>query len=782
VRAHPSVTDGTFTLPDPSSVRLLALIFSGILTRLIDSKPLEALRHAIYRSTRLSDYTFLSEDANAPLAIDAVDLNDGSRALLTPLRSAVVLEVALEPGAAFVARCELLDSTGPLALPVVFDCSIAGADGSWSVRREVVVRSGARHSSRFRLPLPPGASGPATIRLSAAPVTEGPDAGASPAWIEPRMVWRRSVSEMLRLFKAVTVREGLPGSLRRLLHGGEHRSGRDYQVWLAKHERVADLTQMKAAIASFSYQPLFSVITPVYNTDPRWLSECIDSVQRQVYPRWELCIADDGSTRTETLGVLETRTGGDSRIKLVRLAGRQQIVNASNAALELATGDYVAFLDHDDSLAPEALFEVAALLNAQPDADFIYTDEDKLDPSGHRCDPYFKPDWSPEHFLTFMYTNHLMVLRRQIVEQVGRFRSGFDGAQDYDLALRVASADRRIHHIPKVLYHWRQAPGSAAAESSAKGWALTAAHRALTSHVERNRLDADVLQHPLPGFFRVRPRIRKTPLVTIVIPTDDRMRDVEGRPASLLTKAVRSIAEKTDYENFELLIVDNGRLSDHTRRSLADIRHRRVSYAVGSSFNFAHKLNFSVSHARGEHIALFNDDLEVINREWLTALLEHSQDPGIGVVGAKLFFPDGRLQHIGIVLGVCGIAAHAFHCAPGSSSGYYGSAIGTRNYSAVTGAALMTRRDVWEQLGGFDERFAIDFNDIDYCLRARRAGYRVVFTPYAQLYHYESGTFGPRIQGRAELELALETWRDVIENDPYYNANLTRHFPDFRPR
>ncbi len=539
---------------------------------------------------------------------------------------------------------------------------------------------------------------------------------------------------------------------------------------------------MKATAGSFSYQPLFSIITPVCNTDPRWLSECIDSVQGQIYPRWELCIADDGSTRSETIDVLKSRTRDDSRIKLVRLAHQEQIVKASNAALELATGDYVAFLDHDDTLAPEALFEVAAYLNAQPDADFIYTDEDKLDPSGHRCDPYFKPDWSPEHFLNFMYTNHLMVLRRQLVEEVGRFRSGFDGAQDYDLALRIVSAKRRIHHIPRVLYHWRQAPGSAAAESNAKGWALEAARHALESHVERNQLDSDVVQETLPGFFRVRPRIRRAPLVTIVIPTDDRTRDVHGRPVSLLTKAVHSIAGKTAYGNYELLIVDNGRLSDNTKRSLADIPHGRVSYAAGSSFNFAHKLNFSVSHARGEHIVLFNDDLEVINSEWLTALLEQSQNPEIGAVGAKLFFPDGRLQHIGIILGVCGLAAHAFHCAPGSSTGYYGSALGTRNYSAVTGAGFMTRRAVFEQLGGFDERFAIDFNDVDYCLRARRAGYRVVFTPYAQLYHDESGTFGPRIQGRAELTLALESWRDVVENDPYYNPNLTREFADFRPR
>jgi GT2 family glycosyltransferase len=271
-----------------------------------------------------------------------------------------------------------------------------------------------------------------------------------------------------------------------------------------------------------------------------------------------------------------------------------------------------------------------------------------------------------------------------------------------------------------------------------------------------------------------------TPLVTIVVTTDDRTRDVNGREMRLLTNCLHSVVQKTAYPNYEVLVIDNGRLSDESACFLSTVPHRRVSYAYNGAFNFAHKLNFSVRHARGEHLVIFNDDLEVISSEWMSAMLEFSQQPEIGAVGAKLLFPDGRLQHIGMVLGVCGVAAHAFHTAPGSSSGYAGGAHVIRNYSSVTGACMMTRRAVFDEVGGFNERLAIDFNDVDYCLRLRHAGYRIVYTPYAKLYHLESGSHGGREQARTEKDEMCRTWSEVIERDPYYNPNLTRDFPDHR--
>jgi GT2 family glycosyltransferase len=375
-----------------------------------------------------------------------------------------------------------------------------------------------------------------------------------------------------------------------------------------------------------------------------------------------------------------------------------------------------------------------------------------------------------------------MVYRRSLAEAVGGFRVGYEGAQDYDLALRAIEHTDRIHHIASVLYHWRKIPGSAAAEVEAKPYALANARRALEEHLQRTAASADVVPGLAPGLFRAKYRLAEQPLVTLLVPTDDRTRDVNGRQVRLLTNALRSVVQKTAYANYEILVVDNGRLSDESRAFLDGVPHRRVSYSYDGPFNFAHKLNFSVGHARGRQLLFFNDDLEVIASEWLTAMLEYAQQPAIGAVGPKLLFPDGRLQHIGAVLGVCGVAAHAFHMHPGWSTGYAGSAIVARNYSAVSGACMMTRREVYDAVGGWNERLAIDFNDLDYCLRLRRAGFRIVYTPYAQLFHLESGSHGPRTQNPAELEEMRRTWSDALERDPYYNPHLTRDFPDYRLR
>ncbi|HVJ27667.1 MAG TPA: glycosyltransferase, partial [Vicinamibacterales bacterium] len=439
-----------------------------------------------------------------------------------------------------------------------------------------------------------------------------------------------------------------------------------------------------------------------------------------------------------------------------------------------------ALLDHDDELTPDALFHVAQFLNADPQADLIYSDEDKLDLTGSRCDPYFKPDWSPDHFLTCMYTCHLMVVRRSLLEEIGGFRRGYEGAQDYDLVLRLMERTRSIHHIPRILYHWRKLPESTASAGLAKPWAMDAGRLALEDYIKRNDLRAEVLPGPAPGVFRIKRAIRGTPLVSIVIPTAGRLRREGTREFDLLASCIHSIRQLTSWPHYELIIVaEPPGLQPTTLAALEGVRHTVVT-DDGASFNFSRKINLGASHAQGEHLVLLNDDVEVTDPAWLSSMLEQSQDPGIGAVGAKLLYPDGRLQHIGMVLGVGGVAAHAFHQHPGAAPGYASSAVSIRNYSAVTAACLMTRRTVFEQVGGFDEALPVDFNDIDFCLRVRAAGFRIVFTPYAQLFHHESASVGPRDKRREDVELMRQRWGAMIDDDPYYNPNLTRDGADYR--
>lgn len=749
--------------------------------------------HVLYTSSPLRAQPIAESATAQPSLADAVKWMGLIRVrgvvrhgLFSHPDSSVTWRVPVAAGARLVANCAFVPDVATKNTDgVVFQATVTMREAGWtaSASRILVPRNKwlDRHWRSISVPLPATASGEAEITLSTILPHGGSADYAWSLWGEPRLVWRRRFSEITRLARAVLRRDGLRGTLRRLQHAGTVDREVEYQRWIATHTPDAQaLAAMAQAVESLPSRPTISVVTPVYNTDAAWLRACIESVRQQAYPHWELCLADDASTSAETHRVLDEYAGVDPRIKIVRRVTNGHICAASNDALDLATGEFIALLDHDDELAPDALFEVARFINGHPDVDFIYSDEDKRDMAGVRSDPYFKPDWSPEHFLNFMYTNHLMVLRRSVVDAAGRFRPGTEGSQDYDLVLRIISNSDRVGHIPKVLYHWRKIPGSAAAEPTAKPWGLAAARRALEAHVERLHLDAEVLDGASPGLFRVKRRIHGNPLISIVIPTDDRSRDVDGTLVALLPHCLKSIQQRTAYQNYELVIVDNGRMSDATRDVLAGIPHRRVSYTIEGDFNFAHKLNFSVGHARGEHLVILNDDVEVISSEWLTALLEYSQDPAIGAVGAKLFYPDGRLQHIGVAMGVCGIAAHLHHQAQGYEPGYFGAALGPRNYSAVTGAVMMTRRSVFHEVGGFNEALAIDFNDIDYCLRLRKAGYRIVFTPYAELYHLESGSHGVRTWNPAEADYMKATWPEVLAADPYYNPNLTKAFPDMR--
>ena len=542
----------------------------------------------------------------------------------------------------------------------------------------------------------------------------------------------------------------------------------------------------RAEVHHLPARPRISVITPVYNVDAEWLRRCVDSVRAQWYPYWELCLCDDGSTREETRAALAAYQGLDPRIKVIRSDGNLGIAAASNRAAEFATGEWLALLDHDDELAPDALLCVARAVGGQPELDVLYTDEDKIDEAGRYGDHYFKPDWSPEHLQSVMYLLHMLVVRKRLFWDVGGFRPEFDGAQDYDLALRLTGRTNRIGHIPKVLYHWRMIAGSAAAEVDAKPAALNAGQRALEDFVRREKLPAAVEPGLLPGLFRVKYRVAGRPKVTLVIIASNQVALLPGRGRGLMVdNFARSIVDRTEYANYEILVAHDGNLPLETVRRLRDMGCRLEEYpGPRKPFSFAHKANWSLRQARTELVVLLNDDMAVIDGGWLEALLEYAQQPWVGAVGGKLVYPDGRLQHAGVVLGVGEGqgAMHVYHGFPRDFVGYNAFTHVVRNYSAVTGACLATRMSVFEEMGGFDEQYGVDYNDTDYCLSLIERGYRIVYTPYCELYHFEGQSMPRRGQATAELGSFRTKWAKYLDADPHYNVNLSRTRFDFARR
>jgi len=758
-------------------------------------------RRLFLRRTSLRSLEPITRTSDLPDVDDAVRWlgevkvsGETHMALLCHPPSAVTYEASTLGRTVVVAPCTMLPSIWEANRGgVTCTLTVTAGDG-WKAERTIHIDPHRRWRDRRwqRLTIAAPSPGPAdmtTVRvtLKTAVPPGGTLDNAWAIWGEPHLrAWRSAdeITTSLRGLLAKIRTFGLKATIAQLRQSeGADFHADLYQRWLATHTvGEADLAAMAAALPGLEYQPKISVITPVYNTDPRWLRACVESVKRQAYPNWEMCLCDDASTLESTREVLREYEK-DPRIRITWLATNSHISTASNAALALATGEFVALLDHDDEYTPDALYRVVEHLNARRDADIVYSDEDKLDLAGGRCDPYFKPDWSPEHFLACMYTPHLVVIRRSLVDAVGGFRVGYEGAQDYDLFLRLSERTRRIDHLPRILYHWRKLPQSAASAGDAKPWALDAGRRALEDAMRRRGADAEILPGAAKGLFRVRFAIAGQPLVSMIIPTLGTPRRVNGSRLDTLRTLVRSVRQKTSYPNYEFVIVaDRGEVTPEVRRALEGSNSRIVPYEAEGPFNFSHKMNVGAAHARGEHLLLLNDDVEVIASDWMTAMLEYSQQPEIGAVGAKLLYPDGRLQHIGIVLGVGGGAGHAFHQHAGASPGYASSAVSVRNYSAVTAACMMTRHDAFDRVGGFDERLAVDFNDVDYCLRLREAGYRVVFTPFATLYHHESASFGPRTQNEKEIALMRSRWGAAMANDPYYHPELTRDFPDYRIR
>ncbi len=567
------------------------------------------------------------------------------------------------------------------------------------------------------------------------------------------------------------------GLMQRLLQKERHEAP---QLWYPEwHEEYgalsdADRAAIREKIAQLRDPPRFSVIMPVYETAERWLARAIESVRAQLYPHWELCIADDASKEPHVRRLLEKAASEDPRIKVVFRERNGHIAAASNSALALASGDFLVLLDHDDELTEHALYLLAEEIRAHPEADLIYSDEDKIDERGRLRDPHFKPDWNPDLFFSQNYLAHVCAMRRERVRQVGGFREGFEGSQDYDLYLRVAEPGR-VRHVPFVLYHWRAAEGSTAAAASAKIYAQDAARRALEEHVR-----APVALGPFATTYRVRwPVPSPPPLVSLLIPTRD------GR--ELLQTCVESLLEKTSYRGFELVIVDNQSSAPDALEYLSNLERRGAARVLryDQPFNFAAINNFAVREARGDYVGLLNNDLEIIEPGWLEEMLSHAARPGVGAVGARLLYPDRPVQHAGVILGIGGVAGHGHKHLSADAEGYFCRARLTQDFSALTAACLLVRRDTYLAVGGLDEELAVAFNDIDFCLRLRERGLRNVWTPWATLIHRESKSRGREttpskmVRFRREFEEMKRRWGDKLLADPAYNPNLTLDAENF---
>ncbi len=546
-------------------------------------------------------------------------------------------------------------------------------------------------------------------------------------------------------------------------------SATDYQAWFRQHRVTPqEASAMRVESRSFKYAPLISIITPVFNTPVAWLEAAVDSVLAQAYENWELILVDDASTDEACLTALPTQAARDPRIHLDRLTESGGISAASNKALSIASGEWVGLLDHDDLLEPDALYQTAKLLQTHPDADLIHSDEDKLTEEGFDA-PLFKPDWSPDFFLSYNYICHFTTLRRALVDEVGGFRSEFDGAQDYDLFLRIVERTQRIHHVPRILYHWRRSTSSTSDNIRRKPKALEAGKCAVQEHLKRTGQAGHVAVDWRTHAYWVKRQITRPRKISIIIPTRD------GIP--LLSRCIDSLVGKTTWADYEIVIVNNDSESQEARDYFAQTPHRLLHFE--GPFNFSAINNFAVEQTQCPWLLFLNNDVEIIDGDWLRAMVEHVQRPEVGAVGARLLYPDDTIQHAGVVLGVGGIAQHAFRGFPAEDPGVNRQLQVTKNYSSVTGACLMTRREVFEEVGGFDEqRLPVTFNDVDICLKMHRAGYLIVYTPFAQLYHHESATRRRSVEA-LETDVMRERWPDFLERDPFYNPNLSRERADF---
>jgi O-antigen biosynthesis protein len=525
----------------------------------------------------------------------------------------------------------------------------------------------------------------------------------------------------------------------------------------------------------------FSILTPVYETPPGVLRKMLRSVKRQGYADWEHVLVDDGSKGPHVREMLDAAAAADPRIRVLHREQNAGIVAASNDALAMAEGEFVVLLDHDDMLHPDALIEVSEAIDTAPDeVDYIYTDEDKIDERGIHSAPFFKPDWSPERIRTQMYTCHMSTLRRSLAEELGGFDASFEGSQDWDLVLKVTERARRILHVPKILYHWRMtADSTAGGGEGVKPWAFEAAPRAVQAHCDRTGLPAEVeMDAEDPGILHLYPRLTEQPLVSIVIPTAGQIREVCFEEVVLIENCVRSIVENSSYENFEIVVVADHVLPEAIPARLREIAggHRlRVVNATPGKFNFSRMINEGVVVADGEYVLLLNDDIDIATPKWIERMVMYCAQDGVGAVGGRLVWGDGRLQHVGVGYD-SGLPGHTYRGFAPEYRGYANHVLIARNCLTVTAACLMTPRALFEELGGLTMELPVNFNDVDYCLKVFASGYRIVYDPDLFLYHYESSSREPEVSDW-EVYKMEERWGDLTAVDPYNNPNLRRGLP-----
>lgn len=519
-------------------------------------------------------------------------------------------------------------------------------------------------------------------------------------------------------------------------------------------------------------QPTFSIITPTFDPVPALLRAAVDSVRAQTYSRWQLCLVDDGSTRPGTTELLDSFAATDPRIRVFHRATNGGIVAASNDALGMATGEFVAFLDHDDMLAPAALAALAGALRADPGLDVLYTDEDKIALDGTVLDTLVKPGWSPDLLLGCMYFGHLAAYRTRLVREVGGLRPGLDGSQDWDLALRVTARTSRIRHVGVLGYHWRAAETSTARGAAVKPYAAVAGRRAVADRLAADGVAAEVRESVVPGWFHVRRPVAGTPLVSVILPTVGTRRRVHGRWVSLVANALHGLAARTGWPNLEVVVLVSEHAPAGLEEELAALPGPpRTLTRTSGPFNFAATINAGAARARGEYLLMLNDDVEPIRPDWLEIMLGHAQAPGVGAVGAKLLYEDGLVQHAGVVHHES-LPMHQHRGQP-DRPGPCGALLLTWDFLAVTGACLLTPARVFAEVGGMSTHFPLNFNDIDYCLKLRARGLRVVLDPQAALCHYESATRDPTVRAE-EIELFLARWRELAAGDPYADPELAR--------
>jgi len=557
-----------------------------------------------------------------------------------------------------------------------------------------------------------------------------------------------------------------------------------YIEWFEKQRLTdAELDTQRNMAKVFAVRPLISVLVPTYNTDPQHLRECLDSVIAQTYTNWELCISDDASPDQATKDVIKEYVKKHKNIRATFNETNGHIAVSSNIALSMAKGEYISLLDHDDLLLPNALFETVSMLNERPDADLIYSDEDKLEDDAVHVEPFFKPDWSPDFLNSCNYITHFATINAKIMKKVRGFTPGTQGAQDWDLFLRITAQTDKIYHIPKIIYTWRKSPTSTAQTADSKPYAYINQKKVLRHNVAARGINAYVEAHPALGFWRTRYVIKDTPLVSIVIPTKNNLKFIK--------RCVDSVIENTSYPYFEVVVVDTGSTDPEVEAYYTKTLANNPEISIvrwKKAFNFSGACNLGAEKSKGEYLLFLNNDTEVISPDWIQGLLEHAQRPGIGMVGAKLYFPNETIQHAGVVLSERDIAFHPFYGQePTLDIFSYIYIANVRNTAAVTAACSMVSRKKFDEVGGFDTELRVTYNDVDLCLKLLDKGYRNVYNPFVELFHFESISVGKMESNNRDKKefneakaLMKKRWIKYLKRDPYYNDCFEQFGPGYR--